>query len=106
MRPDKFRKRHQAPQVNARVRQQIAAEAARRLLAAAGDGAGDDLGFLEAVSQADFYAAKRKAAVVLGHTVRPGDLPSDSEVRVQVIAQARAGRLSTEGPEDDVEAVV
>lgn len=40
---------------------------------------------LQAASEADYYAAKRKAAAVLGHRVRPGDLPSDDEVRDQLV---------------------
>lgn len=42
-------------------------------------------------TEAEYYTAKRKAAAVLGHTVRPGDLPSDAEVRAQVLALAREG---------------
>ncbi len=41
-------------------------------------------------SEADYYAAKRKAAAVLGHKVRPGDLPSDSEVREQALELIRS----------------
>lgn len=40
---------------------------------------------LRDASESDYYTAKRKAAAVLGHKVRPGDLPSDSEVREQVL---------------------
>ncbi len=40
---------------------------------------------LQTASEADYYAAKRKAAAVLGHRVRPGDLPSDDEVRDQLV---------------------
>ena len=87
---DKFKKRHQAPKASERVRHQIAVEAARRLLETVGPGVDDPGGPLKEASEAEYYTAKRKAAAVLGHRVRPGDLPSDSEVRVQVIALARS----------------
>jgi predicted HD phosphohydrolase len=74
-----------------RLRHQIAVEAARRLLPAllppGREPAGD---WLDSASSSDLYAAKRKAAAVLGHRVRPGDLPSDAEVREQVLALWRA----------------
>ena len=52
---------------------------------------GDELrpGWLDAVNTNDLYAAKRKAAAVLGHRLRPGDLPSDAEVREQLLTLAR-----------------
>jgi hypothetical protein len=87
---DKFRKRYQAPRVNERVRRQIALEAARRLHEAIGADEADPLGRVREASEAELYTAKRKAAAVLGHRVRPGDLPSDSEVREQVIALVRS----------------
>ncbi|MFO0952861.1 MAG: HD domain-containing protein [Isosphaeraceae bacterium] len=81
---DKYKKRYQAPKASERVRHQIAVEAARRLCEAArteqtqtGDGSVE-------IREADFYTAKRQAAAVLGHRVRPGDLPSDGEVREQM----------------------
>jgi hypothetical protein len=49
---------------------------------------------LREASTADYYTAKRKAAAVLGHRVRPGDLPSDSEVREHLIALARSRTVS------------
>src|SRR5262249_6124191 len=49
--------------------------------------------------------AKRQAAAVLGHRIRPGDLPSDTEVREELIALSREARarppLSVEMPEPD-----
>ncbi len=84
---DKFKKRFRAPRVDRRLRQKIAVEAARRMLPAIGPK--DDSGHLGEASEADYYAAKRKAAAVLGHTVRPGDLPSDSEIREQILVLAR-----------------
>jgi hypothetical protein len=85
---DKFKKRFQAQRPSARVRQQIAVEAARRMIALVGPN--DERGYLEEATENDFYLAKRKAAAVLGHRIRPGDLPSDSEVREQVLALARS----------------
>lgn len=94
MRPDKFRKRFRAPKADDRLRRQIAVEAARRLVAADGAEAA-----LREATEADYYAAKRKAAAVLGHAVRPGDLPSDGEVREQVVILMRDGRPMDEAPE-------
>jgi hypothetical protein len=54
----------------------------------------DPLGRLREASEADYYTAKRKAAAVLGHRVRPGDLPSDAEVREELLALAK----SRQGP--------
>ena len=61
---------------------------------------GRDAALQEATS-AEYYMAKRKAAAVLGHTVRPGDLPSDSEVREQVLALSRQadGPPANDSPE-------
>ena len=50
---------------------------------------GDPSGRLRDATEAEYYAAKRKAAAVLGRPVRPGDLPSDSEVREAVLALIR-----------------
>lgn len=87
---DKYKKRFQAPRASERVRHQIAVEAARRMLESLGPEADDPAGHLKDASESAYYTAKRKAAAVLGHRVRPGDLPSDSEVRAQVIALARS----------------
>ena len=95
---DKFRKPFKAGAGSARLRNQIALEAARRLLDAF-PGADDvaPLDRLATATEADYYAAKRKAAAVLGHRVRPGDLPSDNEVRAQVVVIARMRAGSREG---------
>ena len=44
--------------------------------------------------------AKRKAAAVLGHRVRPGDLPSDSEVRDQLVTLWRSRRGQDDAGEE------
>ena len=87
---DKFKKRYQAPKAGERVRQQIAIEAARRMFESIGPEAGDPSGRLREATESEFYTAKRKAAAVLGHRVRPGDLPSDSEVREELVALSKA----------------
>jgi hypothetical protein len=87
---DKFRKRHRVSPASARLRHQIALEAARRMFDAVAPGAADDMGWLNDATEGAYYTAKRKAAAVLGHRVRPGDLPSDSEVREQLLALARS----------------
>ena len=93
---DKYKKRFQVPRGDARVRHQIALEAARRMFATIGPT--NELGFLESASESEYYTAKRQAAAVLGHRVRPGDLPSDSEVREQVLALARAAAIPHRAP--------
>ena len=80
---DKFRKRYKVNNASARLRHQIALEAARRMFDALAPGTGTgtgtdaeaDAGWLGEASEGAYYTAKRKAAAVLGHRVRPGDLP-------------------------------
>jgi hypothetical protein len=101
MRPDQFKKHRQAPKADDRARRQIAVEAARRMLAAIGPEQGDPSGRLREATEAEFYSAKRKAAAVLGRPVRPGDLPSDSEVREAVLALIRDAKPDAVAPPDD-----
>jgi len=100
---DKFKRPFQSPKAGAndRHRRQIAAEAARRIYAVVGPREGESL--LREASEAEYYTAKRKAAAVLGHRVRPGDLPSDAEVRAAVLALARTrgGPGEGQGPDPD-----
>lgn len=100
---DRFRKQHQAPRATARVRAQIAVEAARRMFERLTQNPGELPARLGDATEKEYYTAKRKAAAVLGHRVRPGDLPSDSEVREQVIllANAKAGLDAAPGDEED-----
>lgn len=97
---DKFKKRHRQPKADDRVRRQIAAEAARRLYPQVGPVEGRP-GLGEA-SESDYYNAKRRAAAVLGIHVRPGDLPTDAEVREHVlaIAEGTVDAAPAVGPED------
>ena len=85
---DKYKKAHRTPLADDRLRRQIAQEAARRLVSAR-----DETGstWLESLTEPELYTAKRKAAAVLGRRVRPGDLPSDSEVRVEAISLIQSG---------------
>src|SRR5947199_7772177 len=101
MRPDQFKKHRQAPKADDRARRQIAIEAARRMLGAIGPEAGDPSGHLRDAPEAEYYAAKRKAAAVLGRPVRPGDLPTDSEVREQALILLRDALPI--GPDDQPE---
>ena len=56
---DKFRKKYRVPAATERLRRQIALEAARRLLDAAGDlAAASTLDWLERTGENDFYVAK------------------------------------------------
>ncbi len=96
---DKFRKKYRVPTATERLRLQIALEAARRLLDAAGPRETlTSLEWLDRAGENDFYTAKRKAAAVLGHRVRPGDLPSDSEVRDQLVTLWRSRQAQGEEP--------
>ncbi len=98
---DKFRKKFRVGTSNARLRQQIALEAARRLLDVfPGDEDESPLDRLATATENDYYTAKRKAAAVLGQRVRPGDLPSDDEVRDQVVV---IWKMRANQDEDDVE---
>ncbi len=84
---DKYKKSNRPGRADDRLRVQIAREAARRLVAAHVD---DGSTWLDALAETDLYTAKRKAAAVLGHRVRPGDLPSDSEVRSEAVTLLRS----------------
>lgn len=97
---DRYKKRLKAPRADDKLRRQIASEAARRLFAKVAPEEGST--HLKDVSEAEYYAAKRKAAAVLGRKVRPGDLPSDAEVREQVLALVRSG-TAVEPAEDHPE---
>ena len=108
---DRYRKRYRLPAASSRLRQQIALEAARRMYKTLiPPGEDPSPNWLEAASPGDLYAAKRKAAAVLGHRIRPGDLPSDAEVREQLIELRRdpvqASDQADDFPEPDPEAVV
>jgi hypothetical protein len=101
---DKFKKRYQAPKAGERVRSQIAVEAARRMFGVVGPSPDDPSGRLREATESEYYTAKRKAAAVLGHRVRPGDLPSDAEVRAEVLAMARSRAGLPEPDEAEPEA--
>ena len=89
MKPDKYRNKFRSPLADDRVRRQIAREAARRLFVSLAPEGGT--GRLKDVGEPEYYAAKRKAAAVLGHSVRPGDLPSDADVREEVLILMKEG---------------
>jgi hypothetical protein len=94
---DRYRNRYRLPAAANRVRRQIAREAARRLLPLLGPvDEAPPSGWLDSASTSDLYLAKRKAAAVLGHRVRPGDLPSDDEVREQLVSMRHIA-----GPADE-----
>jgi predicted HD phosphohydrolase len=101
---ERYRNRYRVQKASTRVRQQIALEAARRLFGALMPKATDpEPDWLETASSNDFYLAKRQAAAVLGHRIRPGDLPSDAEVREQLIALDRNGAEIPEEPGEALE---
>lgn len=99
---DKYKKANRPGRADDRLRTQITREAARRLASAREP---SDTDWLDTLTEAELYTAKRKAAAVLGHTVRPGDLPSDSEVRTEIVALLRSsappsGPMPEPGPAD------
>jgi len=105
---DRYRSRYRAPSGTGRLRMQIALEAARRLFSTiAPKGEGPPTDWLDAATTHEYYVAKRKAAAVLGHRIRPGDLPSDDEVREQLVnlwRDATDGKAPVEAiPEDPIE---
>jgi len=92
---DRFKKPYRADRADDRVRRQIALEAARRLPSRPDGGE---------PTEAEFYVAKRKAAAVLGHRVRPGDLPSDDEVREQIRSlNGQDEEADSDGTDDEEE---
>ena len=96
MMQDKYRRQYRLPAASNRLRQQIASEAARRVYKTLiPQGEEPRPAWLEALTPNELYTAKRKAAAVLGHRLRPGDLPSDAEVREQLLALARDPAQST-----------
>src|ERR1700756_4331909 len=99
---DRYRSRFRVPKASNRLRSQIAVEAARRIYPTiAPKNEGSASGWLDAAGANELYVAKRKAAAVLGHRIRPGDLPSDDEVREQLVALWRASTGA--GPEGATE---
>jgi hypothetical protein len=97
---DRYRNRYRVPKATNRLRAQIALEAARRLYPTiAPKDEASSRGWLDAAGANELYVAKRKAAAVLGHRVRPGDLPSDDEVREQLVALWR-GSDGVSEPDD------
>ena len=97
---DRYRNRYRVPAASDRLRRQIAIEAARpygnSLIPA---GKEPPPGWLDLATTNDLYVAKRKAAAVLGQRIRPGDLPSDAEVREQVITLPPRSRRGAPDPE-------
>src|SRR5262245_49659960 len=108
---DRYRKRFRLSAASSRLRQKIALEAARRVYKTSFPlGQDPPQDWLDALNASDLYSAKRKAAAVLGHRLRPGDLPSDAEVREQLVALKRDSSqspdMAEEMPEPEPEAVI
>jgi hypothetical protein len=102
---DRYRSRYRIASATSRVRQQIAREAARRLFPALVPKGGEPPpGWLDAAAAGEYYVAKRKAAAVLGHRIRPGDLPSDDEVREQLVSLWRDSVSGAEVPDPAADA--
>ncbi len=110
MKHDRYRSKYRVPKATQRLRGQIALEAARRIfptIAPPDDAPAEN--WLDAAGPNELYVAKRKAAAVLGHRVRPGDLPSDEEIREQLVALWRGsttGVAEAADEEDEPEAVI
>jgi hypothetical protein len=103
---DRYRSRYRVPKATNRLRAQIALEAARRLYPTIAPKEGEATrDWLDAAGANELYVAKRKAAAVLGHRIRPGDLPSDDEVREQLVALWRgsADGAGSDAARDDAD---
>jgi hypothetical protein len=101
---DRYRNRFKVPRATNRLRAQIALEAARRLYPSVAPADPNEPGaWLDAAGPNELYVAKRKAAAVLGHRVRPGDLPSDDEVREQLVSIWRGATGAGDGEAADDE---
>jgi predicted HD phosphohydrolase len=104
---DKYRKKYRAAGGTSRLRHQIALEAARRLIRSPAPSEeldeADRLRWIEEVNASELYLAKRKAAAVLGHRIRQGDLPSDSEVREQAIGLIRSSAGDADDPSPELD---
>lgn len=98
---DKFKRKFRTPKADDRVRRHIATEAARRLMSRFRRPDDPDAAPAPEPTEAEYYNAKRQAAAVLGHPVRPGDLPTDAEVREQAV---RLARDADEDAEDESDA--
>ena len=97
MKHDRYRSKYRVPKATQRLRGQIALEAARRIfptIAPPDDAPAEN--WLDAAGPNELYLAKRKAAAVLGHRVRPGDLPSDEEIREHLVALWRGSTTGAE----------
>ena len=104
---DKFKKRVRVGYADDRLKRQIATEAARRLLPRLCPDPANPR--LVDISTLEYETAKRQAVAVLGQRIRPGDLPTDAEVRFEALrlrdTQPSSGAESTEaGSETDSEA--
>ena len=103
---DKYRNKYRVAKVTNRLRAQIALEAARRIyptIVPARRGTGRGAGSTRSGAN-ELYVAKRKAAAVLGHApVRPGDLPSDDEVREQLVSPLERGATGPDASSDEGE---
>lgn len=96
MRADEFKRRKRASAADEKIKRGIAREAARRLFDKVAPEVGKS-GLREA-SRGEYEAAKKQAVAVLGHRVRPSDLPADADVRAEILELVRS-RKETDPPE-------
>ena len=96
MRADEFKRRKRATGADDKLKRGIAREAARRLFDKVAPEPGEFA--LREASRGEYEAAKKQAVAVLGHRVRPSDLPTDAEVRAEILELARC-RNPTDPPE-------
>lgn len=97
---DKYRKRMRTTRIDNRLRRQIATEAARRLVGRLSDSGPAGVSRLTA---AELGLAKRQGVAVLGQRVRESDLPSDSDVREELLAFLKSRPDEPAKPEPEPE---
>ena len=102
---DKFKKRVRVGHADDRLRRQIATEAARRLMPKISPDPSNPR--LIDISSLEYEAAKRQAVAVLGQRVRLADLPTDAEVRTQVLQLRNSAVTAIPDPDaEDTETAV
>ena len=97
---DKFKRRMQSSKGTDRLRQQIAVEAARRMLETLGPVPDDPSGRIGEATESEYYTAKRKAAAVLGHRIPAGGSPVRFRNPRREVCTLSRSRRNVDEPDD------